>query len=213
MRRGGLRSAEISLLAFLVAMGPAGNGAAESIETPCTVIATSAGAMTHLELTDLEVQFPEFKTKADKGVTVTLEHLVQVKIRDGFLVDYHFGCKVTYDLWKNTYRVVPTGSSAARALELLPNIKILPLACRTLLVPYERGILKTKSKHTTYNEIQVLTKLDPVSEEQAEKTRKWLAERGIGAAAPALLGRAVAALIDLKEDKAVTRRCRLNLIP
>ncbi len=170
----------------------------------CTILLKSFGDATQLTLTDLDEQFPEFQGKAAKGVTVTLEHVLRLspKSRVGPLA---FGCKVTFDLWSNRYRIVPLGASATKQPEILSSIRPFPTPCRAAWVPTvgTSGI----------DEVELVSSLDPVSAEQTEKTRSWLAERGIGAASQALLGRAVAAFIDLKEEKAVRRLCRLKLNP
>ncbi len=183
---------------LLLGLVISGEGKAEH---PCTVLLKPKTHSLQLWLTDLEEAFPEFQQKADKGVTVTLDHRVSIKGKSPEL-SYSFGCKVTFDLWNKRYAVVPTGLSSTSDPHLISSLGQLPEGCRGALLP-GKNLLGNQ-------ELEIVSRLDPVSAELAEKTRSWLAERGVGSGSRALLGRAVASLIDLKEDKAVKRTCRIK---
>ena len=154
---------------------------------------------TELTLRDVEAAFPEFQGKADKGVTITLEHRINGKNPSDH-INLVFGCRVTFDLWNKSYLVEPLNATAGAKVEAA-SLATFPNYCRTALMP---GLARALTA-----DLEVTSSLEPVSAEQEEKTRAWLAEHGIGSASQALLGRAVAALIDLKEDKAVKRLCRV----
>lgn len=173
-------------------------------QQPCFVSARPINNGTHIAIGDILAQFPEFQSKVDKGVTVTLEHLLRIDNKAHAEPKvFNFGCKVTFDLWDRRYTIVPTGFSLAKDTNSVSTLNALPAACQTAFLPVDVDVLNS--------EMEIFSSIDPVSAEQTEKTRTWLAARGIGTASQAILGRAVAAFIDLREEKAVRRRCRVKV--
>jgi hypothetical protein len=146
-------------------------------------------------LSDVPEAFPEINDKLAKGLTVTLLHEVT---RGG--QSFVFGCRVYYDLWDESYGVTTFVGNGAEAKHTERDRKKVMALCDE--VPLDG--------HGTGDEVAVTSRLDPVSDDQMEKTRQWLATRGIGNSSKAIVGRAVGAITSLKEERSVSRTCKPN---
>lgn len=153
----------------------------------------------HIVMEDLTARFPEIAQKIQKGLTVNL--VTQTFLATSFRgeeVSVH--CRIYADLW-NELVVVSRTTFKSETFSTPQKFKTLAdgiRLCQEVELPASaRGL----------SGLDVVTILNPVSAEQVEKTRKWLAERGIGASAGPMLGRAVGALLDLNDQKMVRRFC------
>lgn len=158
------------------------------------VVTTHATKLSQIQLGDLDGRFSDFETHLRKGLSVTLLSDVAAGERS-----FTFGCRIFYDLWDETYFVVPI-VGAVEVKDKTSNLKRmtgLPEACVKVSLPWSLRKGET---------VEVTTKLNPVTDEQLAKTRKWLAERGIGANG-ALAGRAAYAMVDLHQTQSFQRRC------
>ncbi len=176
------------LIAMVLLLAPTGARAAGS----CRALASPK--LSELGLEDLDVRFAELETHLKKGLSVTLLSEVEAGDRR-----FAFGCRIFYDLWDEAYMVFPIVGAVEvkERTALVKKLAGLPKACTTVTLPWA---LKKGEP------VDVTTRLNPVTEEQVAKTRKWLAERGIGANG-AMAGRAAYAMVDLKQTQSFQRRC------
>ncbi|MCX6116300.1 MAG: hypothetical protein NT027_02065 [Proteobacteria bacterium] len=56
---------------------------------------------------------------------------------------------------------------------------------------------------------KISIEVNPVDKEQEQKTREWLATKGIGGTGSGLFGRAFGSVLDLKTDKTVIYDCKI----
>lgn len=157
------------------------------------------GSVPQLIMDDLSERFPEISQKTQKGLTVNLvtqSHLASSSANNELMVR----CRIYADLWNEDFIVNRTSilSSAFSPPQKFKSLREALRVCQQVSLPLEvKGI----------EGLEVVTVLNPISDEQIEKTRKWLAERGIAANAGPMLGRAVGALLDLNDQKAIRRFC------
>jgi hypothetical protein len=144
---------------------------------------------------------PEIEAKLKKGVSVTVVHEV---MRPG-QSDYVFGCKAFYDLWDEAYAVTTYAGRMDQPAGPSHTVHTLPEVQRLCLDAALPGHMEAKGSAS------VSTYLDPVSDEQRQKTRQWLAEKGIGNGTGALFGRAAYAITNMDQKKATTRDCPVEL--
>lgn len=160
-------------------------------------VSAQDGKLAELRVDDLEGRFPELHGHLRKGLSATL--LTEVEVSDG---RFTFGCRIFFDLWDESYLVLPI-VGVVEVKERQTTVKALaglPPACTRATLPWQLGSGKS---------LEVVTRLNPVTDEQVAKTRKWLAERGIGAGG-ALAGRAAYAMVDLKQTRSFKRRCTVR---
>lgn len=183
-----MRKILAAVLALLNLLAPGADAA-----SGCAAVAGTAGRAV-IKLADVEPTFPEVTTKLAKGLSVTIVHQASLAGNDRTHV---FGCKIYFDLWDETYGVTPFGGSKriekdrARALE----------ACNEGSPAWAVA---------GGDRVTVVTVVDPVSEEQAAKTREWLAEKGIGGNSKALFGRAAAAMVSMHQTQSHERDCEVR---
>lgn len=158
-------------------------------DAPCTV--RPAGSGLELVVHDLDTTFPEISTKLAKGLAVTI--LSTARLGDE---TFAFGCKIYLDLWAEAYVVKDLSGGAERSV----NDKSAAFeTCRRARIPWSAA----------KGEIRVSTDVDPISQEQEEKTREWLAEKGIGGNSKALFGRAAATLTNFHKTQKTNRTCEV----
>ena len=142
-----------------------------------------------IEMPNLAAEIPEVKTKLARGLTVTMVHQMPFG---------EWKCSVLLDLWDEVYAA--SGGWIGKEPSRIKTKKIADalLLCSDIGVPSESRIPE---------KFELITIVDPVSEEQMARTRKWLAERGIGKGSSAIVGRAVGAILDLKDNRTIVRSC------
>jgi hypothetical protein len=145
-------------------------------------------------------KFASARERLNKGLSITLLNQVTKTADD---TPFVFGCRITYDLWDEDYVFTPIvgGLLVKQQTTTAKNLQPLPRSCSEARLPW----------HVPDDgRVHVTTLLDPVSDEQVQRTRKWLAERGIGAGTGTLAGRAAYAMVNLKQEQSVERVCNLE---
>ena len=180
---GGLLAATPGWAASACRIAPSGDG----------------GAAAELRADDTLDAFPEIEQKLVKGLAVTIVH--EVALESG--VPFVFGCKLYYDLWDESYGVTlfKGGLGASGVKQTVRDRRQAVELCQRTALPFAV---------TIKDQVEVTSHLDPVSDEQLAKTRRWLAEKGISSSSGAFFGRAAYAIVNLKQQKAVTRRCEVR---
>jgi hypothetical protein len=131
-----------------------------------------------------------FHDKMEKGVRLTIVH--RALMQDNVIGI--FGCQVYFDLWEEEYYVQHIDNNSWR--EESPRAK--------------QQVIRTKHKDDAINlcfttqfnlivpfsQVRVQTLVDPTNKEQMERTRRWLAQRGIGGNS-SIIGKALGSLIRL----------------
>jgi hypothetical protein len=142
-------------------------------------------------------------SRLKKGLPVNLAHIVSVsKSPRQRWEDIHtFGCRFTFDPWDEVIRISARSGTDQSQLTLKgSSLKLEPTS----------PCVRWKSREQlTFATARVTTQLDVVDADQMERTRRWLAERGIGSEGTGMFGRALSAMIDLKGPK---RRRRLSAL-
>jgi len=149
-----------------------------------------------VEAYDTAKAFPQIEEKLGKGLAVTIANEASWTGLPAAL----FGCKIYYDLWDETY-IVSTLRGSLSAVGERQRI-------------HDRQDALKLCYTTTFTNVRVgsqdfllTTHLDPVGDEVLATTRNWLAEKGISGSSTAIFGRAAYAIIDLKHQEAISRRC------
>jgi hypothetical protein len=169
----------------------------------CRIAPTGGlGVAAELRADDTLEAFPEIDQKLVKGLAVTIVHEVAL---DGG-VPFVFGCKLYYDLWDESYGVTQFkgGLGASGVKQTVRDRRQAVALCQRTALPFAVAVR---------DQVEVTTHLDPVSDEQLAKTRRWLAEKGISSNSGAFFGRAAYAIVNLKQQKVVTRRCEVRAEP
>lgn len=134
-----------------------------------------------------------FLDKMQKGVRLTIVH--RALMQESMIGI--FGCQVYFDLWEEEYYVQRIDNNSWR--EESPHAK--------------QQVIKTKHKDEAINycfasqfnlsvpfsQVRVQTLVDPTNKEQMERTRRWLAQRGIGGNS-SIIGKALGSLIRLEHQ-------------
>jgi hypothetical protein len=195
-----MRARSVAALAIAIAAVFGGGrlvaAGAKPLAGGCVVTIAAGGHPVTVDLADLSGHFAELDARLARGLTVTLVH--DVDAGDGRR--FKFGCKAFYDLWDEAYVVTAlTGDDEAEgASKRLKHFDASAAPCGEAPLPWALTAGAT---------VDVMSALDPVSPEQAEKTRRWLAEKGIGGSAGAPFGRAALALVDLSHQDRFARQC------
>jgi len=190
------------IVALLLTLAAFDSSAAQA-DVPCSlkgVGSTAAAATVNLALNDIEKSFPEIRTNLDKGLSVTLEHRVEFSHDSKWSAT----CRIVYDLWDETWFTDLSGEGIA-TVQRATSKYFGDALKRCAAITITGKIATTMAGRTPAVEIETL--LNPQTDEQQNRTRAWLAERGIGANSRAMVGRAVGAMIDLKQTREVRRSC------
>lgn len=136
--------------------------------------------------------------KVRDGLALTVVRKVSLFGPDGSALGEITGrCRLVYDLWAETYQVSDVinqkpfeqkfpGAQGQQALSLCVS------------VPMPRF---------PFSHAHVTALVNPVDAHQEERTRTWLATKGIGGPGNGIVGRALGAVIDLKTETTVDYDC------
>lgn len=137
--------------------------------------------------------------KVRDGLALTIDRRAQLLTRDGGLLGVVGAtCRLMYDIWEDSFLLVDLQEStrlelkfgSAKSLEALKR-------CVSLSLPQTTAALA---------HVQVL--INPVDSRQEERTRDWLATKGIGGTGAGIMGRAMGAVINLKTESTVEHDCK-----
>ncbi|MGE0174723.1 MAG: hypothetical protein AB7T49_18165 [Oligoflexales bacterium] len=171
-------------------------GYAVSIQAEACTIVRRAGAM-EVDVSDSVAHFQDIEKRLKKGLSLIVRHEVLVH---GESVHQSSSCKIFYDLWDETYSLTRYIDShpAPEQFTVKGYAKILEPCFRLSL----DGKLPAKvTIRSTYSQ---------VTEEQVEKTKRWLSEKGIGSKSGTVIGRAVDAMIDYERSQVFDRSCEVS---
>lgn len=138
--------------------------------------------------------------KVRDGLALTLDRKVEFLDSTGKPLGEQQGrCRLVYDLWAEVFTLSdsiynPTGEfkfSNAHGQDALEKCASIPL-----LTPTQN-----------YSMLHVVTLVNPVDAKQEERTRTWLATKGIGGSGSGVIGRALGAVINLKTESVVDYDC------
>ncbi len=138
--------------------------------------------------------------KVRDGLALTLDRKVEFLGADSKVLSEHSGrCRLVYDIWAEIFSITdsiftPFGEFKypnAKGREALEKCASIPLS----------------SAPKNYVLIHVVTLVNPVDAHQEERTRNWLATKGIGGSGSGVIGRALGAVINLKTESVVDYDC------
>lgn len=138
--------------------------------------------------------------KVRDGLALTLDRKLDLLDQNGKSVAEQTGrCRLVYDIWGEIFTLSDSLYSPpaefkftnARSQEALEK-------CAGIQLP-------VSSPH--YSAIHVITLVNPVDAKQEERTRNWLATKGIGGSGSGVIGRALGAVINLKTESVVDYEC------
>lgn len=137
--------------------------------------------------------------KVRDGLALTLDRKIELLDPSGKpLVEQSGRCRLVYDIWGEVFNLSDSMSSPASELKF-PNAKGAEALETCASIP-----LPAASK---YSSIHVVTLVNPVDAKQEERTRNWLATKGIGGSGSGVIGRALGAVINLKTESVVDYDC------
>lgn len=138
--------------------------------------------------------------KVRDGLALTLDRKIDLLDQNGKPVAEQTGrCRLVYDIWGEMFTLSdslynPTAEfkfANARGQDALEK-------CAGIQLP-------VSPSH--FSSIHVITLVNPVDAKQEERTRNWLATKGIGGSGSGVIGRALGAVINLKTESVVDYEC------
>ena len=131
-----------------------------------------------------------FQEKMEKGLRLAIIH--RAMTQDNIIA--LFGCQIYYDLWEEEYTI-------QRFEEFSLPIDESKLKPRLIRSKHKKEALdqcfSTRLTLTVpFSQIRMQTLVDPTNKEQLERTRLWLAKRGIGGNS-SIIGKALGSLVRL----------------
>jgi hypothetical protein len=149
---------------------------------------------TSVNVADSLQRFDDIEKRLKKGLSLILTHEVYVEENRPLA---KLSCKVFYDLWDETYHV-------ARFSQTRPEPEFLVLkGYQSILEP----CFRVEIRGALASQLSARSVYSQVTQEQVEKTKKWLSEKGIGSKSATVIGRAVDAMIDYDRAQIFDRRC------
>lgn len=147
--------------------------------------------------------FPEALPSTRKGLRVTVVYRVRVVSATG-AGEWGFvrGCRMTYDLWTERLAVTTlTGESLAPGSPRDAGREISwPTECSQIPWSFEG-----QGEGPGPLRVEIDAELNPISEDQRETTKRWLAERGIGGSG--IVGRVLGIMVDVEARKIQHLNC------
>ena len=172
----------------------------------CYTTYASAGCVLHhkakqaaINVVDPTKAFPEFLDKLKKVLNISL--LYNVRWNEGEQKhNFVFGCKFSYDLWQELYSIEVTRADQTVEKIQVKDLTTIPDACMTFA-------LTGKFADSIPKIANLSSVLNPVSEEQIDRTRNWLAEHGFAGEKSGLVTRTVGAFTRLRAEKRIEDVC------
>jgi len=147
----------------------------------------------------------EMVQRLSRGLSVTIRHKLMDSPSQSTGTRSTRGCRITFDLWDERYTIVPLDAAGsaqpAEAWRQTRELSAFPEECLTVIPTRDEEIAARSA-----GAYVVTTQLNPVPQEQINRTRQWLAatrESGSGT----MVGRAALAMLDLSGGESFTTRC------
>ncbi len=139
--------------------------------------------------------------KVKDGLALTIEKRLGLldKQRRTIVTETSSRCRLVYDLWNESYSVYDSTLANAKKLDFSAE-KSKEALMKCVGIPIG-------SLESSFYKISI--EVNPVDKEQEQKTREWLATKGIGGTGSGLFGRAFGSVLDLKTDKTVIYDCKI----
>lgn len=136
--------------------------------------------------------------KVRDGLALTVERRMAMLTSERQVVDQYFGrCRLVYDLWAETFILNDfSDGGVSETRHANGDYKLALARCVSLHLPHDK-----------FASLRVNVVVNPIDEQQEERTRNWLATKGIGGAGSGVIGRALGAVINLKADSVVDYEC------
>jgi hypothetical protein len=169
-----------------------------------TCVVMDIGAGSQIKLDDVKILLPEVEERIKRGLTVKWAHVfVRHPGEMTHPQNQQARCELLFDLWEEEYVVskIDDASQKDYTRKTFPNLARAIEECMKF---------RLATKLDAKVPLEVISVFNPISEEQLQKTREWLAERGIGSKEGPLIGRAVGAMMDLSQQKVWTRSCPIQ---
>ena len=139
----------------------------------------------------------EAMRKVRDGLAMTIEYQIAMWSKGATNPEFLSSrCRLLYDLWAEKYVVTKTGGTGP---ENFPFGKEADAVTRCT------GLDLRVSGDLARVEMDAI--LNPVDEKQQERTRGWLATKGIGGPSSGVISRAIGASLNLKAEKRWSDEC------
>ncbi len=142
----------------------------------------------HVKIEQLEKNFPDAIQKLEKTLSLRMRHRLEW-VSDSRSLEAEMGCSIARDLWTDQFFVNTYHAAGQPNREARVSLRTIPDGCLQFRRP---EILKTGTQ------IFVTTYLNPVSDDQMQRTKEWLAERGYSTGR--LMARNVTRAIDAEKE-------------
>lgn len=138
--------------------------------------------------------------KVRDGLALTLDRKVEFLDANSKVLSERSGrCRLVYDIWAEIFTVSDSALSSIAEFKF-PNAKGREALEKCAGIPLS-------GSPATYSLLHVVTLVNPVDAHQEERTRNWLATKGIGGSGSGVIGRALGAVINLKTESVVDYDC------
>ena len=195
-----MRFIRLTLLALLIFSSPWHFGQSVFASIRCNI--KKEGSLQTL-IPDLPAAFWQptgALRKVRDGLALTLDRKLDLLGSDGKPVAEQSGrCRLVYDIWAEVFTVSDSLYNPTAEFKF-PNAKSHDALekCAGIQLPVSPP---------RFSSIHIITLVNPVDAKQEERTRNWLATKGIGGSGSGVIGRALGAVINLKTESVVDYEC------
>jgi hypothetical protein len=133
--------------------------------------------------------------KVRDGLALTIDRQVARSVGSSLQIIIDRRCRLTYDLWAEVFLLNRFESQRGQLEKIASPDEALAKCVGWPQVQTMQGV------------IQYRVTVNPVDKSQEERTRTWLAQKGIGGTG--IISRAINAVMDLKADSVVENACQL----
>ena len=136
--------------------------------------------------------------KVKDGLALTVERRVVALNSQKQPVAQSFArCRLIYDLWAETFILTDNAGTATTDIRYKSNQH------KDALERCAQVTLTTDN----FASLKVNVVVNPIDAKTEERTRNWLAAKGLGGTGSGVVGRAIGAVLNLKADSAVDYEC------
>ena len=186
-----------------------------SVTEPSRIFCTIEKSKNNLDA-DIKIEsptglfaFPDERLK--RGLSVFLVHsFIDTKSISDVRFQTKFGCKIVYDLWEERYDIYSLDQekeSNARLVRSSKSLHSWPFEC--LNFSLKNDFFR---KPEIAKSILLSSALNPPTPDQLERTKSWLASKGIGSSpgAGGFVGRAAVAIVRLNAQASQDVQCEVK---